>query len=58
MRQIPHFINGAIKAGTSGRVSDVFDPNRGVVAAQVQLADASELDVAVQVAAADRKSVV
>ena len=51
MRDIQHFVNGAAVAGRSGRFGDVFDPNTGEVQARVALADASELDAAVQAAA-------
>ena len=52
MREIPHFVNGAAAAGTSGRFGDVFDPNTGAVQARVQLADAAEANRAVQAAVA------
>ncbi len=51
MREITHFIDGAAKAGASGRFGDVFNPNTGEVQARVQLATAAELDAAIQVAA-------
>ncbi len=47
MRHIEHFIGGQSVAGTSGRQSDVFDPNNGIVQARVSLASAEELDRAV-----------
>ena len=47
MRHIEHFIGGQSVAGTSGRQSDVFDPNKGIVQARVSLASAEELDRAV-----------
>ena len=52
LRHIPHFINGRMVAGASGRVADVYDPNTGKVQAQVALASAAELDNAVQIALA------
>ncbi len=52
MEQIGHFINGELVAGTSGRTADVFNPATGEVIAQVALADKSEMDAAVAVAAA------
>jgi malonate-semialdehyde dehydrogenase (acetylating) / methylmalonate-semialdehyde dehydrogenase len=52
MRDIQHFVNGAAVAGRSGRFGDVFDPNTGEVQARVALADAGELDAAVQAAVA------
>jgi malonate-semialdehyde dehydrogenase (acetylating)/methylmalonate-semialdehyde dehydrogenase len=51
MRDIQHFVNGQALAGRSGRFGDVFDPNTGEVQARVALADAGELDAAVQAAA-------
>ena len=51
MRDIQHFVNGAAQAGRSGRFGDVFDPNTGEIQAHVALADAGELDAAVQAAA-------
>ncbi len=51
MREIQHFVDGAARAGRSGRFSEVFDPNTGEVQAHVGLADAVELDAAVQAAA-------
>ncbi|WP_022677278.1 CoA-acylating methylmalonate-semialdehyde dehydrogenase [Novosphingobium sp. B-7] len=52
MRQIDHFLNGAAVAATSGRKSDVFDPNTGEVQAQVGLASEGDVDQAVALAAA------
>jgi malonate-semialdehyde dehydrogenase (acetylating)/methylmalonate-semialdehyde dehydrogenase len=51
MRQITHFVDGQMFAGSSGRFGDVFNPNTGEVQAQVALANAGDLDVAVQAAA-------
>jgi malonate-semialdehyde dehydrogenase (acetylating)/methylmalonate-semialdehyde dehydrogenase len=48
MRDITHFIDGASLAGTSGRFSDVFNPNTGEVQARVALASEAEVDKAVQ----------
>ena len=50
MRDIPHFVNGAALAGTSGRFGDVYDPNIGEVQARVALASVDELDAAVRFA--------
>ena len=50
MRDINHFIDGASFTGSSGRFSDVFDPNIGEVQARVQLASVAEIDRAVQAA--------
>lgn len=47
MKQIGHFIDGKNVVGTSGRSADIFNPNTGEVQAQVSLATASEMDVAV-----------
>jgi len=48
MRTLNHFIGGQAVAGASGRFGDIFDPNTGKVQARTPLADASELDAAVQ----------
>ncbi len=50
MLDINHFIDGASFTGTSGRFSDVFNPNTGEVQARVQLASVAEMDRAVQAA--------
>ena len=47
MRDIGHFIDGAAVAGTSGRWSEVFNPNTGEVQARVALATVAEVDAAV-----------
>jgi malonate-semialdehyde dehydrogenase (acetylating) / methylmalonate-semialdehyde dehydrogenase len=52
MRTVQHFVGGKLVEGRSGRFGDVFNPNTGEVQAKVSLADASELDAAVQSAAA------
>jgi malonate-semialdehyde dehydrogenase (acetylating)/methylmalonate-semialdehyde dehydrogenase len=51
MRQIDHFIVGG-PGPASGRTHDVFDPNQGVVQAQVALGTAATLDRAVAAAKA------
>jgi len=51
MRQIGHFIDGELVAGTSGRTKDIYDPNTGEVQSQVMMASPSELDAAVASAA-------
>ena len=51
MKQIGHFIDGKLVAGTSGRSKDIFDPNTGEVQAQVAMGTPSELDAAVESAA-------
>ncbi|RAK57113.1 CoA-acylating methylmalonate-semialdehyde dehydrogenase [Phenylobacterium deserti] len=48
MRDVLHFIDGVAVAGTSGRFSEVFNPNTGEVQARVALASEAELDKAVQ----------
>ncbi|GGH38110.1 CoA-acylating methylmalonate-semialdehyde dehydrogenase [Microbacterium album] len=47
---VPHWIGGAERASSGGRLADVFDPARGVVTKRVSLADGD--DVAAAVAAA------
>jgi malonate-semialdehyde dehydrogenase (acetylating)/methylmalonate-semialdehyde dehydrogenase len=47
-----HFIGGERVDGTSGRFGDVFNPATGEVQSQVPLANADEVDRAVQSAAA------
>ena len=51
MKQIGHFIDGALVPGSSGRTKDIFDPNTGAVQAQVNMATPAELDAAVVSAA-------
>ncbi|WP_424931608.1 CoA-acylating methylmalonate-semialdehyde dehydrogenase [Amaricoccus macauensis] len=50
MEEMCHFIDGARVSGRSGRFSDVFNPATGEVCARVPLADADELDRAVETA--------
>ena len=50
MRQIGHFIDGALVPGTSGRTKDIFNPNTGEVQAQVNMATPAELGAAVKTA--------
>jgi malonate-semialdehyde dehydrogenase (acetylating)/methylmalonate-semialdehyde dehydrogenase len=47
---IGHFINGAHRAGASGRSAAVYNPATGACSAQVALAGAGELDAAVAAA--------
>ncbi|GGA62985.1 CoA-acylating methylmalonate-semialdehyde dehydrogenase [Pelagibacterium lentulum] len=47
MRVISHFIDGNHVAGQSGRTADVFNPATGEVSAQVALANAADLEVAI-----------
>ncbi|MBL8555438.1 MAG: CoA-acylating methylmalonate-semialdehyde dehydrogenase [Phenylobacterium sp.] len=56
MRDIPHFIGGRAVAGASGRFGDVFDPNTGRAQARVPLANAAELDAAVENARVAQKA--
>lgn len=51
VREIGHFINGQLVAGTSGRFADVYNPATGEVQAKVALATKAELDTAVEAAA-------
>jgi malonate-semialdehyde dehydrogenase (acetylating) / methylmalonate-semialdehyde dehydrogenase len=46
MKEIGHWINGEMVAGTSGRFADVFNPATGEVQARVALASKAELDKA------------
>jgi malonate-semialdehyde dehydrogenase (acetylating)/methylmalonate-semialdehyde dehydrogenase len=52
MRMITHFIDGSAQRGSIGRSAEVFDPNTGLVQAEVTLGDASDLDRAVRAARA------
>jgi malonate-semialdehyde dehydrogenase (acetylating)/methylmalonate-semialdehyde dehydrogenase len=49
---IPHWIDGALREGTSGRTADVTDPATGEVTGQVALASTEEVDAAVAAATA------
>ncbi|MCB1406212.1 MAG: aldehyde dehydrogenase family protein, partial [Rhodobacteraceae bacterium] len=51
MREIGHWIDGKMVAGTSGRTADVFNPATGEVQAKVALASKAELDAAIASAA-------
>ena len=51
MKQIGHWIDGKLVAGTSGRTAPVFNPATGEVQAHVALASAAELDAAIASAA-------
>src|SRR5438477_3899645 len=48
VKEIGHFIGGKRVSGTSGRFSDVFNPNTGEVQARVALASAAEVVRAVE----------
>ncbi|MGK5685240.1 CoA-acylating methylmalonate-semialdehyde dehydrogenase [Actinoplanes sp. URMC 104] len=50
MDHIPHWIGGAERAGTSGRVGPVFNPATGEQTAEVALASAAEVAEAVTLA--------
>ncbi|MFV2002010.1 MAG: CoA-acylating methylmalonate-semialdehyde dehydrogenase [Paracoccaceae bacterium] len=52
MLELTHFINGQDVKGTSGRFGDVFNPATGEVQARVPLASVSEMNAAVEAAAA------
>jgi malonate-semialdehyde dehydrogenase (acetylating) / methylmalonate-semialdehyde dehydrogenase len=51
LRQIQHWINGRMVAGTSGKFGDVYNPASGEVQAKVALATAVEVAAAVAAAA-------
>jgi len=51
MATIEHWIGGRSAAGTGQRTGDVYNPAQGVVSAQVRLASASDVEVAVAAAA-------
>ena len=51
MREIGHWIDGTEVAGTSGRMSDVFNPATGEVQARLSLASDEEIAHAVARAA-------
>ena len=48
MRTVHHWIGGKLVPSTSGRAANVWDPATGQVQAQVDLANAAEIDAAVQ----------
>lgn len=52
MREVHHFMNGKMVAGTSGRFGDIYDPNTGAIQARVALATKAELGAAVDAAMA------
>jgi malonate-semialdehyde dehydrogenase (acetylating) / methylmalonate-semialdehyde dehydrogenase len=51
MKDIGHWINGKLVAGTSGRFSDIYNPATGEVQARVALATVAELTAAINDAA-------
>jgi malonate-semialdehyde dehydrogenase (acetylating)/methylmalonate-semialdehyde dehydrogenase len=52
VREVHHYVNGKVVAGTSGRFGDIYDPNTGAVQARVTLATKAELGAAVEAASA------
>jgi malonate-semialdehyde dehydrogenase (acetylating) / methylmalonate-semialdehyde dehydrogenase len=44
---VGHWVDGAVRASSSGRMAPVFDPATGVVQARVALADQAEIDAAI-----------
>lgn len=48
VKELSHFIGGKTVSGTSGRFDNVYNPAAGEVSARVPLADAVEVDAAVQ----------
>jgi malonate-semialdehyde dehydrogenase (acetylating) / methylmalonate-semialdehyde dehydrogenase len=52
MREIGHFVGGAVVSSRSGRQGDVFNPNTGEVQAKVAFANKAEVEHAIAVAQA------
>ena len=50
MKRISHWIDGRAVAGTSGRTGPVYNPALGEQVAEVDLASAAEVDLAVKAA--------
>ncbi|HEX6113207.1 MAG TPA: CoA-acylating methylmalonate-semialdehyde dehydrogenase [Geminicoccaceae bacterium] len=50
MKDVGHWINGGVRAGTSGRFGDIFNPSVGEQSGRVAFASAAEVDTAVQAA--------
>ena len=48
--RLTHYINGEHVAGVSDRFGDVFNPSKGVKAAEVPLASKAEVEAAITVA--------
>ena len=48
MENLGHYMNGAMTAGTSGRIADVFNPATGEVQATLALASTAEVGQAVE----------
>ncbi|UOQ90405.1 CoA-acylating methylmalonate-semialdehyde dehydrogenase [Agromyces endophyticus] len=53
---IGHWIDGALRASTSGRTAPVYNPATGAVQAEVALADQAEIDAAIASAVAGFKT--
>lgn len=51
MKEIGHWINGRLVAGSSGRFSDIYNPATGELQARVAMATPAELDAAIASAA-------
>ncbi|MDQ1483028.1 MAG: malonate-semialdehyde dehydrogenase (acetylating) / methylmalonate-semialdehyde dehydrogenase [Actinomycetota bacterium] len=51
-QRISHWIDGRLTTGTSGRTSNVYNPATGHRSAEVELASAAEVDIAVESASA------
>src|SRR5215471_4168526 len=52
MREIGHFVGGAVVSSRSGRQADVFNPNTGEVQAKVAFANRAEVEHAISAAQA------
>jgi malonate-semialdehyde dehydrogenase (acetylating) / methylmalonate-semialdehyde dehydrogenase len=50
MKDVGHWINGQVRAGTSGRFGDIFNPSVGEQSGRVAFASAAEVDAAVRAA--------
>jgi len=50
--QIPHYLNGRLQPGTSGRLAEVYNPARGEISARVSLASKEEVGAGVDAARA------
>ncbi|HYI33502.1 MAG TPA: CoA-acylating methylmalonate-semialdehyde dehydrogenase [Glaciibacter sp.] len=44
---VPHWIDGALRTGVSGRTAPVFDPALGAATREVPLADSAEIEAAI-----------
>ncbi|WP_158944768.1 CoA-acylating methylmalonate-semialdehyde dehydrogenase [Granulicella sp. S190] len=52
LREVHHWVNGAIMTGIAGHFGDVYNPATGKIQAKVALATSAEVDIAVAAAAA------